>query len=269
MRGKPGLRAPRALRGGLIPARAGKTPSHRRPASAGGAHPRACGENCPDSQVSPTRGGSSPRVRGKRALVLDCDFEGRLIPARAGKTFVGCTSSPSGSAHPRACGENPAFTAMLAMLAGSSPRVRGKHSRGGGADHFSRLIPARAGKTCGGARSRSPPGAHPRACGENDGGFVAPLVVEGSSPRVRGKRALVLDCDFEGRLIPARAGKTFVGCTSSPSGSAHPRACGENSSVRAPVPATTGSSPRVRGKLLQASLALARLRLIPARAGKT
>ena len=213
--------------------------------------------------------GSSPRVRGKLLHRHRRPFERRLIPARAGKTSTAEPLAAHSSAHPRACGENPAFTAMLAMLAGSSPRVRGKHSRGGGADHFSRLIPARAGKTCGGARSRSPPGAHPRACGENDGGFVAPLVVEGSSPRVRGKRALVLDCDFEGRLIPARAGKTFVGCTSSPSGSAHPRACGENVALSVRRTARAGSSPRVRGKRYIDAGDTGAARLIPARAGKT
>ena len=50
---------------------------------------------------------------------------------------------------------------------------------------------------------------------------------------------------------------------------AHPRACGENSHRRWYQAVMSGSSPRVRGKLLQGLDHLRRARLIPARAGKT
>ena len=50
---------------GLIPARAGKTLDDALGGVAGGAHPRACGENCPVACPGGTSAGSSPRVRGK------------------------------------------------------------------------------------------------------------------------------------------------------------------------------------------------------------
>ena len=50
---------------------------------------------------------------------------------------------------------------------------------------------------------------------------------------------------------------------------AHPRAGGENSSVRGPEGAAAGSSPRGRGKLGLGPAHAGRIRLIPARAGKT
>ena len=50
---------------------------------------------------------------------------------------------------------------------GSSPRVRGKRSRGRGIRRSRRLIPARAGKTRDVCLRLYPARAHPRACGEN------------------------------------------------------------------------------------------------------
>ena len=71
------------------------------------------------------------------------------------------------------------------------------------------------------------------------------------------------------RLIPAHAGKTHgKHAISRPSG-AHPRACGENRFGSALSSVTRGSSPRMRGKLLDGPRLFARGRLIPAHAGKT
>ena len=91
----------------------------------------------------------------------------------------------------------------------------------------------------------------------------------GSSPRVRGKRIGVGDAGAAVGLIPARAGKTTSPPPSIRAKPAHPRACGENWSMRARRGSFQGSSPRVRGKLGR-SMALTRMGgLIPARAGKT
>ena len=268
-RGKRRRAVPGAAGQRLIPARAGKTPSPRQCPATSSAHPRAGGENSRTRLAISRPPGSSPRVRGKHDEYAVLLGDLGLIPACAGKTTDHMMRGYCASAHPRACGENPAFTAMLAMLAGSSPRVRGKHPRNNDHREPRGLIPARAGKTRrrGGASRRRR--AHPRACGENKVLRSRGGGPPGSSPRVRGKHDRSGGQAHGLRLIPARAGKTVHRRRRHRGRSAHPRACGENSSVRAPVPATTGSSPRVRGKLLQASLALARLRLIPARAGKT
>ena len=71
------------------------------------------------------------------------------------------------------------------------------------------LIPARAGKTVIQFAICLLNRAHPRACGENNDGILETAVRKGSSPRVRGKPFEIDADDEEGRLIPARAGKTL------------------------------------------------------------
>ena len=73
---------------------------------------------------------------------------------------------------------------------GSSPRVRGKQEEYPVCDEVPGLIPARAGKTGLVVRDPRAGQAHPRACGENAATRAPVLMSTGSSPRVRGKRAL-------------------------------------------------------------------------------
>ena len=131
------------------------------------------------------------------------------------------------------------------------------------------LIPARAGKTRrrGGASRRRR--AHPRACGENAPGPLLGRPGGGSSPRVRGKLVCSSVRYRVSRLIPARAGKTSGASTPASGLEAHPRACGENTSLVSCLATPGGSSPRVRGKPYPTGNAGASGRLIPARAGKT
>ena len=216
---------------GLIPARAGKTPSWEPPHPSRWAHPRACGENRAEAAARYCEWGSSPRVRGKLRLDGERGVLNGLIPARAGKTSKGSPTLSKRWAHPRACGENEQYLVLRALEEGSSPRVRGKHRRvvdrparagliprvrGKPArrvelDCLARLIPARAGKTRTRWRARAAPWAHPRACGENLTGKTAEADVAGSSPRVRGKREPTHPRVVGARLIPARAGKTPPG----------------------------------------------------------
>ena len=86
VRGKPANSCPVTGWGWLIPARAGKTRASPGPCPAGGAHPRACGENQTDRNGISLQSGSSPRVRGKRPPSRSRAGTRRLIPARAGKT---------------------------------------------------------------------------------------------------------------------------------------------------------------------------------------
>ena len=91
---------------GLIPARAGKTPSAPRKGRQSPAHPRACGENVELDCLALPGAGSSPRVRGKRHWRDPLRKCAGLIPARAGKTRARHAGIPPSPAHPRACGEN-------------------------------------------------------------------------------------------------------------------------------------------------------------------
>ena len=71
---------------GLIPACAGKTTRGRENRLQRWAHPRVCGENASRRPLISSRGGSSPRVRGKRPSLRQPRHSARLIPACAGKT---------------------------------------------------------------------------------------------------------------------------------------------------------------------------------------
>ena len=71
------------------------------------------------------------------------------------------------------------------------------------------------------------------------------------------------------RLIPACAGKTGSSPRESRAAAAHPRVCGENYNLFHLIYDTVGSSPRVRGKLVELFRTWDVNRLIPACAGKT
>ena len=111
--------------------------------------------------------------------------------------------------------------------------------------------------------------AHPRSRGENPIHTRARLGVAGSSPLTRGKPAVLSGPSGLSRLIPAHAGKTLrVGRRRAARG-AHPRSRGENTGVSSASVAVGGSSPLTRGKLGDLEDIHARVRLIPAHAGKT
>ena len=215
------------------------------------------------------RDGSSPRVRGKLATWFLLSRVLGLIPARAGKTAMGWPTAAQIWAHPRACGENLLCRVHGHVWRGSSPRVRGKRLVAPAAEHAPGLIPACAGKPHAAEGVGGVGEAHPRVCGENAGKALYDLGATGSSPRVRGKPAGWGAARACAGLIPARAGKTPA--TPAPTGArrAHPRTCGENPDSHRDSGPHGGSSPRVRGKRALRLEHRARIRLIPARAGKT
>ena len=208
-------------------------------------------------------------MRGKLRLEQFLRARDRIIPARAGQTQnipVPLRRSPD---HPRACGANMLPPAYRPRLSGSSPRVRGKLLGRVLDDSAYRIIPARAGQTPSRRMMVSAVSDHPRACGANyDCGFESHRR-HGSSPRVRGKPRLIGMYGKIHRIIPARAGQTMIAGRHSTPSTDHPRACGANplrSKKRLPV---SGSSPRVRGKLVHGLARPERRRIIPARAGQT
>ena len=233
----------------LIPACAGKTqrrPSFCRP---GRAHPRAGGENALGGQYVFGDMGSSPRWRGKpRTLTVDL-LSKRLIPALAGKTNAVSGLLSGIRAHPRAGGENVTARSISVTFQGSSPRWRGKRP----------------------VRLTAPPPlvAHPRAGGENSPDARGANPRAGSSPRWRGKRVGRKAEALSLRLIPALAGKTRSVRVARSIEAAHPRAGGENLTLKRYSSMDTGSSPRWRGKLRLGWGMLGCMRLIPALAGKT
>ena len=153
--------------------------------------------------------------------------------------------------------------------AGSSPRGRGKRRMGHESIQTTGIIPARAGKTVSAGKTQCPRPDHPRAGGENGAGRVSPSTREGSSPRGRGKRRILLPLCARWRIIPARAGKTTTTTTLCRAQTDHPRAGGENLTSVAMSLWVFGSSPRGRGKPTRELESFTVPGIIPARAGKT
>ena len=230
-----GKRAPGGARRGLrrlIPAWAGKTLrwSPRPPARP--AHPRVGGENSRSRRAKRAHCGSSPRGRGKPYSQVNVGPSTGLIPAWAGKTGAVVVSQSRNAAHPRVGGENLRAQNRPAYHSGSSPRGRGKPGAPPAQPGGRRLIPAWAGKTRHRCGSQVLAPAHPRVGGENRWTCGACRNVSGSSPRGRGKLAVVGLDSLDERLIPAWAGKTRLQARYASDRRAHPRVGGENRTVK-------------------------------------
>ena len=192
--------------------------------------------------------GTSPRTRGKPAILFGMIASLRNIPAHAGKTAYYWGPNHWAKEHPRARGENVLLSSRCAVRVGTSPRTRGKLTSRYRASHVWRNIPAHAGKTPRNIISESTMQEHPRARGENKGNELTQVMGSGTSPRTRGK------LPFHGphlpstRNIPAHAGKTIPIKILKKCSKEHPRARGENPLKRNIVHVIRGTSPRTRGK---------------------
>ena len=132
-----------------------------------------------------------------------------------------------------------------------------------------RITPAHAGKTQSIKSFHFLSTDHPRACGENAGGFTGADAINGSPPRMRGKQVFYKESDLVGRITPAHAGKTFGITKITGLESDHPRACGENASNAINSAVGFGSPPRMRGKPSHLLFSSRSRRITPAHAGKT
>ena len=167
-------------------------------------------------------------MRGQHGLSLFLTICPRIIPARAGPTLADGTELRPDADHPRSCGANPIVGGAHPMIIGSSPLVRGQRISPQFCIPYVRIIPARAGPTRLPQRRRRRFPDHPRSCGANDNYDEMNIMLAGSSPLVRGQPnvAHVHVCAF--RIIPARAGPTYLRSTRPVSVSDHPRSCGAN-----------------------------------------
>ena len=155
------------------------------------------------------------------------------------------------------------------VLDGSSPRMRGKPVARQYPIGRGRIIPAHAGQTNRPRGIRGQGADHPRACGANSSARRISGASHGSSPRMRGKRVRVLLELGVNRIIPAHAGQTIAPRYQQTMCPDHPRACGANRQKKLPTPRQNGSSPRMRGKLVDGFAGIVRDRIIPAHAGQT
>ena len=78
------------------------------------------------------------------------------------------------------------MSVFLTFISGSSPHVRGAQLRGPAARQEPGIIPACAGSTANPRSTASCPWDHPRMCGEHLTLAGMKVIVQGSSPHVRG-----------------------------------------------------------------------------------
>ena len=192
----------------IIPARAGPTSRPKVSCAVSSDHPRSCGANQVNIRPFEPAAGSSPLVRGQQTWVVSDDGEARIIPARAGPTCAGRRTRRDNPDHPRSCGANAVQRPYGNGKPGSSPLVRGQHVPGLRFVDEERIIPARAGPTCAGRRTRRYNPDHPRSCGANLCRAANSEIQSGSSPLVRGQRDRHRILVVPVRIIPARAGPT-------------------------------------------------------------
>ena len=93
--------------------------------------------------------------------------------------------------------------------------------------------------------------------------------MQGSPPRMRGKRYETSAESEARRITPAHAGKTALKAELDEVAADHPRACGENRSAPKASGSSSGSPPRMRGKPADVLDSVLLARITPAHAGKT
>ena len=167
MRGARGAGPPHRVRGGIIPAYAGSTPTTWPWATRWRDHPRVCGEHSATLLPMLLIVGSSPRMRGAPSTLLRGSAALGIIPAYAGSTDTLVFAQKPLGDHPRVCGEHFSHIWTNHFNTGSSPRMRGALFLSAHGRYASGIIPAYAGSTthctprCQIARD------HPRVCGEH------------------------------------------------------------------------------------------------------
>ncbi len=267
VRGADAVRLRRRRPLGTIPAGARSSSGNRVPVRSSGDHPRGCGEQYGGGPRAWPWWGPSPRVRGAGSSRWWCLRQAGTIPAGAGSSRWRSPTTHRTRDHPRGCGEQQPAWITGSSMEGPSPRVRGAGGRLSISTPDDGTIPAGAGSSRTPRTQRRPPRDHPRGCGEQTVLAGAAVHVLGPSPRVRGAVARALTDQPHLGTIPAGAGSS----PSSPLRPAlswdHLRGRGEQSSFVRPPFGSSGPSPRARGAVKLAYLALITTGTIPAGAG--
>ena len=233
---------------GSIPAWAGETRGCGRSDRSPRVYPRVGGGN-PVAVASAAAGvGLSPRGRGKLGGQRALGGVVWSIPAWAGET------SPIPSLHarlrvyPRVGGGNLRNGNGPNVVAGLSPRGRGKHMWEAHCPPHVGSIPAWAGETRSAAERRSSGEVYPRVGGGNTYSATAVNGLQGLSPRGRGKPEEMLANPEIERSIPAWAGETRKPFALPCHRWVYPRVGGGNRIACISDRNLVGLSPRGRGK---------------------
>ena len=148
-------------------------------------------------------------MRGTRARRIRTVAVSGIIPAYAGNTPPNHGSGWLTRDHPRICGEHDLIAGWDKDPSGSSPHMRGTHSRWKTVAAPLGIIPAYAGNTRRRVRCYLNGGDHPRICGEHISWTDDELRQAGSSPHMRGTPEYGKFAVHVSRIIPAYAGNTL------------------------------------------------------------
>ena len=170
--------------------------------------------------------GSSPLARGLPKTYADVKRRPRIIPARAGFTALGGGVAHGGSDHPRSRGVYADGEGGDPLPVGSSPLARGLRGWWCRWPPSGRIIPARAGFTRLTSWPPRPRRDHPRSRGVYRSIIRVATSRLGSSPLARGLPVRLQQPGGRSGIIPARAGFTGWGSSSSAGRGDHPRSRG-------------------------------------------
>ena len=252
---------------GIIPARAGFTSSGCGCLCVTADHPRSRGVYIRARAAQWSRLGSSPLARGLLVELVECLFDGGIIPARAGFTALHVGVPGDDRDHPRSRGVYPRQVTPAMLAQGSSPLARGLLLRDPTCIPPFRIIPARAGFTAAHPEPGRQFGDHPRSRGVY--WLIGSLYSHylGSSPLARGLLDPYAKLNPRKRIIPARAGFTGRRFRRGYESWDHPRSRGVYASIannlqnnQGIIPARAGftPSPLCHSPMKQGSSPLAR-----------
>ena len=154
-------------------------------------------------------------------------------------------------------------------LIGSPPRVWGRLRLRRRDRPTLRFTPTRVGTTPSETAASRPPAVHPHACGDDEPATPSPVKVHGSPPRVWGRPYSVPATLAAQRFTPTRVGTTTSRPTRRRGAPVHPHACGDDKAAGRKSAASSGSPPRVWGRLREGRLVRASDRFTPTRVGTT
>ena len=192
--------------------------------------------------------GLSPRGRGKPGLVMPVKAIQGSIPAWAGETYSSKVAITAPPVYPRVGGGNTYCGFSLTRYNGLSPRGRGKRRV-----FFPQLvdvgsIPAWAGETQTDIGIGLVTEVYPRVGGGNGNQPAIATADGGLSPRGRGKLVLAFSPLPMPGSIPAWAGETCKGGSTTSHCKVYPRVGGGNGLPAIRRDVAQGLSPRGRGK---------------------
>ena len=170
---------------------------------------------------------------------------------------------------PAYAGKSITSAMLFLSCLGSPPRMRGKGCASSCTPTMTGITPAYAGKSSVRELLLIVSRDHPRVCGEKPVAMHSCTMTRGSPPRMRGKAHLSDTCSTVGGITPAYAGKRKSKAYGTYHPQDHPRVCGEKPIPQIFVIQSTGSPPRMRGKVRKCRPSPAPRGITPAYAGKS